>query len=68
MATCAAPAGSPCRAGRGKVAIRCHTARFRLVPQLAKALREPAPPYGVGVDRAAPVGERRRRTGRACPP
>ncbi|WP_425329027.1 zinc finger domain-containing protein [Streptomyces kasugaensis] len=43
MATCAAPAGSPCRADRGKVGIRYHTARFRLVSQLAKALSVPAP-------------------------
>jgi hypothetical protein len=39
MSTCAAPAGSPCRTGKGKVAIQYHTARFRLVPQLAKALK-----------------------------
>ncbi|MFE9096638.1 hypothetical protein [Streptomyces sp. NPDC007264] len=32
MFTCAAPAGSPCRTGKGKVAIQYHTARFRLVP------------------------------------
>ncbi len=43
MSTCAAPAGSPCRTGKGKVAIQYHTARFRLVPQLAKALNVPAP-------------------------
>jgi DNA invertase Pin-like site-specific DNA recombinase len=43
MSTCAAPAGSPCRTGRGKVAIQYHTARFRLVPQLAKALNVPTP-------------------------
>ncbi|MGW5690458.1 zinc finger domain-containing protein, partial [Streptomyces asiaticus] len=30
MSTCAAPAGSPCRTGKGKVAIQYHTARFRL--------------------------------------
>jgi DNA invertase Pin-like site-specific DNA recombinase len=41
MSTCAAPAGSPCRTGKGKVAIQYHTARFRLVPQLAKALNVP---------------------------
>ncbi|WP_456156715.1 zinc finger domain-containing protein [Streptomyces mirabilis] len=41
MSTCAAPAGSPCRTGKGKVAIQYHTARFRLVPQLAKALSVP---------------------------
>ncbi|CNF62347.1 site-specific recombinase%2C DNA invertase Pin [Mycobacterium tuberculosis] len=44
MSTCAAPAGSPCRTGRGKVALQYHTARFRLVPSLAKALNVPTPP------------------------
>jgi DNA invertase Pin-like site-specific DNA recombinase len=43
MSTCAAPAGSPCRTGKGKVAIQYHTARFRLVPQLAKVLNVPTP-------------------------
>ncbi|ROQ78380.1 DNA invertase Pin-like site-specific DNA recombinase [Streptomyces sp. CEV 2-1] len=43
MSTCAAPAGSPCRTGKGKVAIQYHTARFRLVPQLAKVLSAPTP-------------------------
>ncbi|WP_329375719.1 recombinase family protein [Streptomyces sp. NBC_01351] len=43
MSTCAAPAGSPCRTGKGKVAIQYHTARFRLVPQLAKLLSVPTP-------------------------
>ncbi|WP_449343322.1 zinc finger domain-containing protein [Streptomyces rhizosphaerihabitans] len=43
MSTCAAPAGSPCRTGKGKVAIQYHAARFRLVPQLAKALSVPTP-------------------------
>lgn len=43
MSTYAAPAGSPCRTGKGKVAIQYHTARFRLVPQLAKALGVPTP-------------------------
>ncbi|MGW2512162.1 recombinase family protein [Streptomyces scopuliridis] len=43
MSTCTAPAGSPCRTGKGKVAIQYHTARFRLVPQLAKALGVPTP-------------------------
>lgn len=43
MSTCAAPAGSPCRTGKAKVAIQYHTARFRLVPQLAKALSVPTP-------------------------
>jgi hypothetical protein len=37
------PAGSPCRTGKTKVAIQYHTARFRLVPQLAKALSVPTP-------------------------
>ncbi|MFF1746993.1 zinc finger domain-containing protein [Streptomyces mirabilis] len=41
--TCAAPAGSPCRTGKGKVSIQYHTARFRLVPQLAKPLSVPTP-------------------------
>ena len=44
MSSCAAPAGSPCRTGKGKVAAQYHTARFRLVPQLAKALSVPVPP------------------------
>lgn len=43
MSSCAAPAGSPCRTGKGKVAIQYHTARFRLVPHLAKALSVPTP-------------------------
>lgn len=43
MSSCAAPAGSPCRTGRGKVAAQYHTARFRLVPHLAKALSVPVP-------------------------
>ncbi|MFE6479681.1 recombinase family protein [Streptomyces rochei] len=44
MSTCAAPAGSPCRTTKGRVAIQYHTARFRLVPSLAKALNVPVPP------------------------
>jgi len=44
MSSCAAPAGSPCRTGKGKVAVQYHTARFRLVPHLAKALNAPIPP------------------------
>jgi DNA invertase Pin-like site-specific DNA recombinase len=44
MSSCAAPDGSPCRTGRGKVAAQYHTARFRLVPHLAKALSVPVPP------------------------
>lgn len=45
MSACNAPAGSPCRTGTGKVAIQYHTARFRLVPQLAKAEKIPTPPH-----------------------
>lgn len=44
MSSCSAPAGSPCRTGKGRVAARYHTARFRLVPSLAKALAVPVPP------------------------
>ena len=44
MSSCAAPAGSPCRTGRGRAAAQYHTARFRLVPALAKALSVPVPP------------------------
>ena len=44
MSSCAAPAGSPCRTSRGKVAAQYHTARFRLVPRMAKALSVPVPP------------------------
>ncbi|WP_033324337.1 recombinase family protein [Streptomyces yerevanensis] len=44
MSTCTAPPGSPCRTLKGKVAIQYHTARFRLVPSLAKALNVPTPP------------------------
>ncbi|MCQ0021587.1 hypothetical protein M4914_00410 [Streptomyces somaliensis DSM 40738] len=43
MSTCAAPAGSPCRTGKGKAAIQYHTARFHLVSPLAKALSAPTP-------------------------
>lgn len=43
MTSCAAPTGSPCRTGRGKVAVQYHTARFRLVPALAKALTVATP-------------------------
>ena len=44
MSSCAAPAGSPCRTAKGKVAAQYHTARFRLVPRLARALSVPVPP------------------------
>src|SRR6266404_9138471 len=43
MSTCSAPAGSPCRTGKGRVALQYHTARFRLVPHLAKTLNVPTP-------------------------
>jgi DNA invertase Pin-like site-specific DNA recombinase len=43
MSSCAAPAGSPCRTGKGRVAVQYHTARFRLVPRLAKTLSVPVP-------------------------
>lgn len=43
MSSCAAPAGSPCRTGTGRVAVQYHTARFRLVPSLAKALAVATP-------------------------
>jgi DNA invertase Pin-like site-specific DNA recombinase len=43
MSTCAVPAGSPCRTGKRRVAVQYHTARFRLVPSLAKALNVPTP-------------------------
>lgn len=44
MSSCTAPAGSPCRTSRGQVAVQYHTARFRLVPSLAKVLNVPVPP------------------------
>src|SRR4051794_34345854 len=44
MSSCAAPAGSPCRTSKGRVAAQYHTARFRLIPHLAKALNVPTPP------------------------
>ncbi|MGW4719478.1 recombinase family protein [Nocardia sp. NPDC004260] len=43
MSSCTAPAGSPCRTGRGKVASQYHTARFRLVPSLSKTLNVSTP-------------------------
>jgi Resolvase, N terminal domain len=59
MSSCAAPAGSPCRTGKGKVAVQYHTARFRLVPSLAKALHVPTPavrrPGSVWVELPRPV-------------
>ncbi len=70
MSSCAAPAGSPCRTGKGKVAAQYHTARFRLVPHLAKALNVPTPairkpgsawvelprPVAAGAEPAEPAG------------
>ena len=38
------PCGLPCRTGTGKAAIQHHTARFRLMPQLAKKLSVPTGP------------------------
>lgn len=43
MSSCGAPAGSPCRTGKGKVAVQYHTARFRRVASLAKALSVATP-------------------------
>ncbi|MFD9789585.1 recombinase family protein [Streptomyces sp. NPDC059070] len=40
---CAAPAGSPCRTGSGKVASSYHTARFALVPSLKAELTVKTP-------------------------
>ncbi|WHM37470.1 recombinase family protein [Streptomyces sp. BPTC-684] len=40
---CAAPAGSPCRTGSGKVATSYHTARFGLVPSLKAELTVKTP-------------------------
>ncbi|WP_435054329.1 zinc finger domain-containing protein [Nonomuraea angiospora] len=46
MSSCAAPAGAPCRTGRGKMAARYHIARFRLVPSMPKVLNVPTPAQG----------------------
>jgi DNA invertase Pin-like site-specific DNA recombinase len=43
MSTCSVPPGSPCRTTKAKVAVQYHTARFRLVPALAKVLTVPTP-------------------------
>jgi Resolvase, N terminal domain len=60
MSACAAPAGSPCRTGKDKVAVQYHTARFRLVPQLAKSLSVATPavrrPGSVWVELPHPAG------------
>jgi DNA invertase Pin-like site-specific DNA recombinase len=59
MSACAAPAGSPCRTGKGKVAVQYHTARFRLVPHLAKTRKVPTPavrkPGSVWIELPRPV-------------
>src|SRR5664279_1332944 len=59
MSSCAAAAGSPCRTGKGKVAVQYHTSRFRLVPSLTKALNVPTPavrrPGSVWVELPRPV-------------
>lgn len=59
MSACAAPAGSPCRTSKGKVAVQYHTARFRLVPQLAKTLNVATPavrkPGSVWIELPRPV-------------
>jgi DNA invertase Pin-like site-specific DNA recombinase len=61
MSACAAPAGSPCRTSKGKVAVQYHTARFRLVPHLAKVLNIPTPavrkPGSVWVELPRPAAE-----------
>jgi DNA invertase Pin-like site-specific DNA recombinase len=60
MSACAAPAGSPCRTGKGKVAVQYHNARFRLVSQLAKTLSVATPavrkPGAVWVELPRPAG------------
>ncbi|MEV7197554.1 recombinase family protein [Streptomyces sp. NPDC093510] len=40
MSACAAPVGSPCRTGKGNVAIQYHTARFRLGYARASTARQ----------------------------
>jgi hypothetical protein len=69
MSSCAAPAGSPCRTGKGKVAVQYHTARFRLVPHLAKALNVPTPairkPGSVWVELPRPAAAGAEPTGHA---
>jgi hypothetical protein len=67
MSSCTAPVGSPCRTGSGKVAVQYHTARFRLVPSLAKALNVPTPavrkPGSVWVELPRPVAAGAEPTG-----
>ena len=81
MSSCAAPAGSPCRTGKGLVAVQYHTARFRPVPHLARTLSVPAPAVrkpgsvwielprpGCGRDRAGRARADRVRPRLHCPP
>lgn len=70
MSTCATQPCSPCRTGKGKVAVQYHTVPFRRAwarqgIQRADLRRTRA---RLGLDRAAPPGKRRRRTGRTRPP
>ena len=69
MSACAVPAGSPCRTGKGKVAIQYHTARFRLVPRLAKVLTVATPavrkPGSVWAALPRPVGRGAETSGHA---
>jgi DNA invertase Pin-like site-specific DNA recombinase len=69
MSSCAAPAGSPCRTGKGKVAVQYHTARFRLVPHLAKVLNVPTPalrkPGSAWVELPRPARARAKPAGHA---
>ena len=69
MSSCAVPAGSPCRTGKGKVAVQYHTARFRPVSSLAKALNVPTPavrrPGSVWVELPRPVAAGVEPTGHA---
>ncbi len=61
MSACAARAGSPCQTSKGKVAVQYHTARFRLVPHLARVLNVPTPavrkPGSVWVELPRPAAE-----------
>ncbi|WP_434091516.1 zinc finger domain-containing protein [Streptomyces anulatus] len=42
--TCDVPAGSACRTGAGKTAVKYHTRRLQLVPRVAEELHVPTPP------------------------
>jgi len=67
MSSCAAPAWSPCRTGRGKVAARYHTARSGWCP--ASPRPSPSRPAGpqarLGLDQTAPPRGGRHGAGRA---